>query len=202
MIAFADGYYFPNVYTASSTFAIITTVGYGKVAPETDGGKLFLIASIIFGIPFVGLLLAELSKVVFRLFERFTYDQDLWHMNRHSVSEAIFWGSVCCFLPMPFQMIPCLLLCILRRCNIPIAIAVVWISNPITMGPMMYFAYKLGAVVTGQAADVDAIDLSWAWLAERLSEIWAPLIVGCLLCGATMGLIGFLLSHYYFSRRT
>ena len=69
------------------------------------------------------------------------------------------------------------------------------------MGPMMYFAYKLGAVVTGQAADVDAIDLSWAWLAERLSEIWAPLIVGCLLCGATMGLIGFLLSHYYFSRR-
>ena len=139
---------------------------------------------------------------LFRLFERFTHDQDLWHMNRHSVSEAIFWGPVCCFLPMPFQMIPCLLLCILRRCNIPIAIAVVWISNPITMGPMMYFAYKLGAVVTGQAADVDAIDLSWAWLAERLSEIWAPLIVGCLLCGATMGLIGFILSHYYFSRRT
>ena len=31
---------------------------------------------------------------LFRLFERFTHhDQDLWHMNRHSVSEAIFWSS-------------------------------------------------------------------------------------------------------------
>lgn len=70
MVAFADGYYFPNLYTASSTFAIITTVGYGKVAPETAGGKLFLIASIIFGIPCIGLLLADLSKHVFRLFER------------------------------------------------------------------------------------------------------------------------------------
>lgn len=99
-------------------------------------------------------------------------------------------------------MLPCLLLCILRRCNIPIAIAVVWISNPVTMGPMMYFAYKLGAVVTGRGAGVDEIDLSWAWLAERLSEIWAPLIVGCLLCGVTMGLVGYLLSQYYFSRRT
>ena len=64
------------------------------------------------------------------------------------------------------------MLCILRRCNIPIAIAVVWISNPITMGPMMYFAYKLGGAVTGQAADLEA-----------------------------MGLIGFLLSQYYFSRQ-
>ena len=66
---------------------------------------------------------------------------------------------------------------------------------------MMYFAYKLGAAVTGQAAALEALDLSWAWRAERLSEIWAPRIVGCLLCGTTMGLIGFLLSQYYFSRQ-
>ena len=139
---------------------------------------------------------------LFRLLERFTHDQDLWHMNRHSVSEAIFWGSVCCFLPMPFQMLPCLLFCILRRCNIPIAIAVVWISNPHHHGANDVFRLQTRRSCDWKAADVDAIDLSWAWLAERLSEIWAPLIVGCLLCGATMGLIGFLLSHYYFSRRT
>jgi voltage-gated potassium channel Kch len=64
------GYYFPSLYTASTTFAIITTVGYGKVAPETDGGKLFLIFSIVFGIPCIGLLLERLSKIMFRLFER------------------------------------------------------------------------------------------------------------------------------------
>ena len=71
--------------------------------------------------------------------------------------------------------------------------------NPITMGPMMYFAYKLGAAWSQTADRSDRPE--WAWLAERLSEIWAPLIVGCLLCGTTMGLIGFLLSQYYFLGR-
>ena len=102
---------------------------------------------------------------LFGLFERFTHDQDLWHMNRHSVSEAIFWGSVCCFLPMPFQMIPCLLLCILRRCNIPSAIAV----------PMLHLAAASGSASPSTAVprDVNSTSLDknyWLDLANQLRK--------------------------------
>ena len=33
-------------------------------------------------------------------------DPNLWHLNRHSASGAMFWGLWCALLPMPFQMIP------------------------------------------------------------------------------------------------
>jgi len=38
----------------------------------------------------------------FRSMGRFTQDRDLWHMNRHSVSEAVFWGAICCFFAHAF----------------------------------------------------------------------------------------------------
>jgi uncharacterized protein (DUF2062 family) len=137
---------------------------------------------------------------IFRQLSSFLKDEDLWHMNSHSVSEAILWGTVCCFLPIPFQMLPCLLLCIWRRTNIPIAIAVVWISNPITMAPMMYFAFEVGAALTGTDITLVDFDLSWDWVAGSLSEIWRPLILGCLVCGFSLGIVGYLMARVYYWR--
>lgn len=133
----------------------------------------------------------------FRIFGNFIHDGDLWHMNEKSVPEAFFWGAICCFMPIPFQMVPCLLFCIWRRCNVPIAIAIVWISNPITMGPMMYFAYEVGAWMTGEAATFSTIELSLDWMLLRLKEIWLPLIVGCATCGLVSGLIGYAATYFY-----
>ena len=141
------------------------------------------------------------NQKIFQFFGDFIHDADLWHMNRHSVSEAFFWGAICCFLPIPFQMAPCLLLCIWRRFNIPIAIALVWISNPMTMAPMMYFAFEVGTWITGQSVDLSTYNLSWDWLISRIAEIWLPLIVGCLTCGLTLGGLGFLGVQFYWRMR-
>ena len=145
---------------------------------------------------------SDLQKnFIFRKLGNFLSDEDLWHMNRHSVSEALLWGSVCCFLPIPFQMFPCLLFCIWRRTNIPIAIAVVWISNPITMGPMMYFAFEVGAALTGTDISLTDFELSWDWLVSGLGEIWRPLIIGCLICGFSFGGLAFLTAQFYYLSR-
>lgn len=125
------------------------------------------------------------------------FEPNLWHMNRYSVSHGVLVGSICCFLPMPFQMFPCAILCAHRKCNIPIAIAIVWISNPLTMAPMMYFSYRIGAWLTGSGADLGNMEMSFQWLGLRLAEIWQPLILGCLICGLTMGLTGFMLVRIY-----
>jgi uncharacterized protein (DUF2062 family) len=120
---------------------------------------------------------------------------ELWHLHRRAVAGAAFIGLFCMFLPMPFQMIPAALLAIAARCNLPVSVALVWISNPITMGPMFYFAYRLGAWLLDVRLEVHTIELNLAWLAGYAGQIGYPLLVGCLLCGWVCGLTGFAFVH-------
>lgn len=129
------------------------------------------------------------------------FEPNLWHFNMNSVSYAAFVGLFCCFLPIPFQMVPCTLLCIWIRCNIPLAIAFVWISNPITMPPMMYFAYRVGTRVLGEPNYVNETTLSWEWLSTQLILIWQPLLLGSLLCGIALGGTTFLSIRFYWRWR-
>ncbi len=129
------------------------------------------------------------------------FEPNLWHFNRHSVSNAALIGLFCCFLPIPFQMIPCVLLCVLARCNVPLAIVFVWTSNPVTMPPMMYFAYKVGNALLGQSSQVVSIDLSLTWLTAQLAVVWQPLLLGSLVCGIVSGIVGFIVVRLYWRWR-
>ena len=124
-------------------------------------------------------------------------EPNLWHFNRHSVSFAVFVGLFCCFLPIPFQMIPCVLLVAWIRCNLPLAVVFVWISNPITMPPMMYFCYRLGNFLLGEPNQISQIEVSLEWLASQVAVVWQPLLLGCLVTGTTLGLMGFLAVRIY-----
>lgn len=77
-------------------------------------------------------------------------DPSLWHLNRRSVAGAMYWGLFCAFLPMPFQIIPAALGAIYFRVNLPLCIALVWLSNPVTTIPILYVAYWLGAFVLNE----------------------------------------------------
>ena len=46
------------------SFAIITTIGYGKVAPETGNGKAWLIVCVFLGIPTTAWALSAFSKAI------------------------------------------------------------------------------------------------------------------------------------------
>jgi uncharacterized protein (DUF2062 family) len=77
---------------------------------------------------------------------------------------------------------------IIGRCNIPLAVGVTWVTNPLTMGPMFFFAYKLGARLLDTQVTITAVELSWSWLSSQIGQIWWPLLVGCLICGWVSGL--------------
>lgn len=129
------------------------------------------------------------------------FEPNLWHINRYSISVGAFVGMFCCFLPIPFQMIPCVLLCVIFRCNVPLSIALVWISNPVTMPPLFYFTYRLGTLILGEPSTVDSVELSLEWLALQLAAVWQPLILGSLVTGLSLGSLGFVLVRLYWRWR-
>lgn len=119
-------------------------------------------------------------------------DPGIWHINRRSVSGAVALGLFCAFVPVPSQMILAAIGAILFRVNILISVPVVWISNPITIPPMFYFCYRVGAWLLDWESSNFAFELSFDWLANELQHSWQPFLLGCFVVGAISALIGFI----------
>jgi uncharacterized protein (DUF2062 family) len=112
---------------------------------------------------------------------------EIWHLHRRSVGGAAFIGFFCAFLPVPFQMVIAAFLAVASRCNLPMSVVLVWITNPLTIPPMFYFAYRLGAWLLDMQIEVETIDLSWSWLSSHIGTIGYPLVFGSLVCGWVSG---------------
>lgn len=124
---------------------------------------------------------------------RWLHDPELWHLHRRSVAGATFIGLFVAFIPVPFQMLLAALLAVVSRCNLPMSVALVWITNPITMPPIFYFAYRLGAWLLDRRVEVGNIQLNWEWLSSNLGDIGWPLLFGSLVCGWVAGVTGMVL---------
>ena len=131
------------------------------------------------------------NKQLNKVFGTLLHDPNLLHLNRRSVSMAFLVGLFMAFVPLPSQMIMAAAVAIYIRCNLPISVALVWISNPVTMPPIFYFAYKVGATILNTPERAFTFDLSWEWLGTELAAIWEPFLLGCLVCGVVFGVLGF-----------
>lgn len=94
-------------------------------------------------------------------------------MITRGVAIGLFWG----FIPMPMQMLAVMATMPLTRFNVPIAISMVWLSNPLTMPPMYYMEYMTGNFILGKEG-VDDIELTIEWFSANIGDIFIPLYVG------------------------
>lgn len=125
-----------------------------------------------------------------RLFGELLHNSDLWHLNRYSVSWGVSVGLFCAFVPVPFQMPLAAACAIFIGCNLPISVSLVWLTNPITIPPFFYAAYKTGALILAQAPrDVD-FELSTQWLLNELGAVWEPFLLGCFVLGVIFATLG------------
>lgn len=133
------------------------------------------------------------NKQLNKVFGTLLHDPNLLHLNRRSVSMAFFVGLFMAFVPLPSQMIMAAAVAIIIRCNLPISVGLVWVSNPITMPPIFYFAYKVGAWILNTPETAFNFELSWEWLGTGLAAIWQPFLLGCAVCGLFFGALGYIL---------
>ena len=121
------------------------------------------------------------------------YSPNLWHLNRQSVARAFAVGLWAMYTPpLPWQQIIAALGAVYFNANLPIAVALVWITNPITWLPMYYLAYRIGSLFLG--AEPFGFDrFSELFAVDKALEFGWPLLVGCFILmnvGAVLGYFG------------
>ncbi len=109
--------------------------------------------------------------------EKYNIPKGYLHMNRRLIVRGIFIGLFWGLIPMPMQMLAVVLTMPLFKFNVPIAISMVWLSNPITMPFMYYVEYLTGNFILGLDGISD-ISLSLEWFSDNWSNIAKPLYFG------------------------
>ena len=127
-------------------------------------------------------------------------DPNLWHLNRHSASGAFGIGLFFAFWPVPFQMWLSAFAAIPLRVNLPLSIATVWLTNPMTMPPIFYGAYKVGAWVLGTDVREFEFQLSWEWLMGSVNTIGPAFLLGCMICSVVFGSLGYATMNFLWRR--
>jgi len=125
-----------------------------------------------------------------KVFGKFIHDPNLWHLNRYSVATAFTVGLFAAFMPIPFQMVLAAALAIIFRANLPISVALVWLTNPFTMAPLFYLSYKVGAwLLHMPIKPAIHFELSLQWVFEQFNHIGAPFLLGCVVLGLGSGIL-------------
>lgn len=109
--------------------------------------------------------------------EKYKLPKAYLSVNRRMITRGIaiglFWG----FIPMPMQMLAVIATTPFIRFNVPIAISVVWLSNPFTMPFMYYIEYLTGNFLLGKEG-IDDMELNIEWFSANIGDIFIPLYIG------------------------
>ncbi|PCI02527.1 MAG: ATP-binding protein [Zetaproteobacteria bacterium] len=126
-----------------------------------------------------------------KIFGSLLHSPELWHFSRNSIAKAFAIGLFCAWIPIPFQMVLAAGFAILFSANLPMSAALVWITNPFTMAPMFYIAYKIGATIMGVGEVPFKMELTLDWLINGTLLIWQPFLLGCFALASISALLGY-----------
>ena len=73
-------------------------------------------------------------------------EPELWHMKTEPLARGVAIGLFWAFVSPIAQIIIAAAHCVWWRGNIPVAVAVTLITNPLTIGAWLYLAYQVGSL--------------------------------------------------------
>ncbi len=130
-----------------------------------------------------------------RFLGEWLHDPQLWHFGRRSTVLGLAVGVFFAFIPFPWQSALAAAAAIWLRFNLPVAAAMVWITNPLTMPPIFYLTYRLGAWILGQPRQKWDFEPTLHWLLHKAGDIVLPLLVGSLITAVVAGGLTFCIAH-------
>lgn len=128
---------------------------------------------------------------------------NLWHLHHRSVAGGLAVGMFAGLMPgsNPVQFAVAAILAIIFRVNLPIAMIVTLYSNPFTIVPLYYTAFRLGQLALMQGdGPLPALAFGLEgkgfreWLPaalDWLTSVGKPLLVGLPLLGVLLATIGY-----------
>ncbi len=125
------------------------------------------------------------------------HEPNLWHLNRRSVSLAFAVGLFAAWIPTPGQMAIAAVAAFYFRANLPISVALVWVTNPLTMPPMFYFAYYIGLLLLGDNTPAADFEFNLESILSSMGDIGGPFLLGCLVLGIISSLLGYFGIRWY-----
>ena len=117
-------------------------------------------------------------------------DPELWKWNKKSIAKAFAIGLFCAFLPVPIHMLLAGILAVSFSANIMLSLLIVWVNNPITIVPIIYFTYKLGASIIGLEIDPE-FEFSFGYLMDNFWSATLALWIGGLITSILMATLGY-----------
>jgi len=132
-----------------------------------------------------------------RPFTTLVCDRGCWAFKKKSVVRGFSLGLLIAFVPptplLPLHLVLCALLGILFRLNIPVLVATVFVSNPLTWFPQVAGSIWVGAKLMGVDLMPLFRQLTHHNLSAHLNQLWEPLLLGALVLGLLAAGLGYLL---------
>ncbi len=120
-------------------------------------------------------------------------DPKVWLWSRRGVATGVAAGLFIGLLIPVAQILLAALAAIVLRANVPVAAFATLVTNPLTVAPIYYAAYRLGAWMTGVSAPVGASLTDLATLRDNLGTIGLPLFAGLAVAAVVVALVAYLL---------
>lgn len=115
--------------------------------------------------------------------------------NRKMISRAVLIGLFIAFIPMPMQMAAVLLFVPFIKFNVPVALAMCWLSNPLTMPLMYYMEYLTGSFLLG--IEPEPVEMTLEWFSHNFDNIFIPLYFGTAIYSIFGSLFGYFLVNFF-----
>lgn len=138
---------------------------------------------------------------VLKWFAKTAYDRSyLWSFKGNAMAQALFWGIWIAMLPIVgIQMLVVFFLALIVRANLPLIVALQWISNPLTMAPIYFADYEIGLLIL-ELFGVDygrnkLLTAEFDWSGMEFADLWElvdtfpPMMVGGSVVGISLGVL-------------
>ncbi|WP_374344188.1 DUF2062 domain-containing protein [Azonexus sp.] len=129
----------------------------------------------------------------------------LWRWSRRGVALGVgigvFFGLLIPLAQIPLSAAAAVVL----RANLPAAAASTLVTNPLTMGPVYYGAYRLGGWLTGESslpAETPAGAAGDAGTLDRIMALGRPLLLGLSVMACLAGFLAWLLVDLFWRLRS